>query len=84
MMKDYKSKLENKKKLLSFMENNENRMLCVWFFTLITYILLFIIIKNTFVLLFGYFVCYLIYSRLYTYLYNKLKYSLSFSKEDCK
>lgn len=66
-MKEYK-----KRKLLDFMNNKENRMLVVWFFTLITYIILFFLFRNTFVLLFSYFICYLIYSKLYDYIYNKL------------
>ena len=83
-MKEFDKKLENNKKLLGFMENGENRRLCIWFFTLITYLLLFFIIRNQFVLLFSYFICYFIYSKLYTYLYNRLKDKISFSTKDCK
>lgn len=66
-----------KKKLIDFLENNENRMLVVWFFTLVTYIVLFFLFRNTFVLLFSYFICYLIYSRLYNYILDKIKNSFS-------
>lgn len=66
-----------KKKLIDFLENNENRMLVVWFFTLVTYIVLFFLFRNTFVLLFSYFICYLIYSRLYNFILNKIKNSFS-------
>ena len=62
-----------KKKLIDFLENNENRMLVVWFFTLVTYIVLFFLFRNTFVLLFSYFICYLIYSRLYNFILDKIK-----------
>ena len=62
-----------KKKLIDFLENNENRMLVVWFFTLVTYIFLFFLFRNTFVLLFSYFICYLIYSRLYNFILDKIK-----------
>lgn len=70
-MKEFK-----KKKLVEFMENQENRMLVIWFFTLVTYVISFVLIKNTFVLLFGYFVAYLVYSRVYNLVLNKLKNSL--------
>lgn len=70
-MKEYK-----KKKLVEFMENQENRMLTIWFLTLITYVISFVLIKNTFVLLFGYFVAYLVYSRIYNLVLNKIKGSL--------
>lgn len=66
-----------KKKLIDFLENNENRMLVVWFFTLVTYIVLFFLFRNTFVLLFSYFICYLIYSRLYNFILDKIKDSFS-------
>ena len=66
-----------KKKLIDFLENNENRMLVVWFFTLVTYIVLFFLFRNTFVLLFSYFICYLIYSRLYNYILDKIKNSFN-------
>lgn len=66
-----------KKKLIDFLENNENRMLVVWFLTLVTYIVLFFLFRNTFVLLFSYFICYLIYSRLYNFMLNKIKNSFN-------
>lgn len=80
-MKDYKKKLENKKKLLKFMENVENKTLSVWFFTLISYVVLYFITKNMFVLLFGYFVFYIIFSRLYMFIYRKLKQDFSISND---
>lgn len=66
-----------KKKLLTFLENQENRMLVIWFFTLVTYVLLFFLFRNTFVLLFSYFICYLIYSRLYNWAVIKIKSSFN-------
>lgn len=66
-----------KKKLITFLENNENRMLIIWFLTLVSYVLLFFLFKNTFVPLFSYFICYLIYSRLYNFILNKIKNSFS-------
>lgn len=80
-MKEFKKKIENKKKLLKFLENGENKMLTVWFFTLVSYLLLYFITKNMFVLLFGYFIFYIIYSRFYMFLYRKIKNELSFSKK---
>ena len=65
--------VSNKKKLLEFIENSENRQLVIWFFTLITYVILMLFLKNMIVLLFGYFLCYLIYSRLYNYMLIKIK-----------
>lgn len=64
-----------KEEILKFMGNSENRMLIIWLFTIITYVFLFFLFKNTFVLLFGYFASYLIYSKLYNYIYNKIKIS---------
>ena len=72
MMKDYKKELENKQKLIKFMNNSENRMLTVCFFTLVSYLILSFITKNSFVLLFGYFVLYFLFSKLYVHLYKKL------------
>ena len=66
----------NHKKLVEFLENNENRMLIIWFLTLLSYVILFFLFKNTFVLLFSYFIFYLIYSRLYNFVLNKLEMSL--------
>ncbi len=71
-MKDYSKKLEDKKKLIKFMNNSENKILTVCFFTVISYLILTLITKNKYVLLFGYFVLYFIYSKLYVYLYKKL------------
>lgn len=69
--------VSNKRKLLEFMQNSENKQLTIWFFTLITYVIMFLFLKNMFVLLFGYFICYLIYSRIYNYALNKIKASFN-------
>lgn len=66
-----------KKKLINFLENAENKQLIVWFLTLLSYIVLFVLFHNTFVLLFGYFACFFIYSKIYNYMLKKIKYSFS-------
>ena len=68
------------KKLIDFLSNNENRMLIIWFLTLITYVILYFLFRNTFVLLFSYFICYLIYSRVYNFVLYKIK--NSFKEKD--
>lgn len=66
----------NKTKLKKFILNQENKMLLIWFCTLVTYVILFLFLKNTFVLLFGYFVFFVIYSKLFNHIENKIKKSL--------
>ena len=66
----------NNKKLIEFLENNENRVLIIYFLSILLYFLLFVLFKNTFVLLFGYFIGYLVFSKLYKIVLNKLKTSL--------
>ena len=44
-----------KKKLINFLDNIENKQLIVWFLTLCSYVILFVLFHNSFVLLFGYF-----------------------------
>ena len=86
-MKEYNKRL----KLIEFLGNKENRMLVIWFFTLISYVVLYLITKNTFVLFFSYFVLYLFFSRTYDFIFKKLtkhldeeKKVVSFSDYDCK
>lgn len=62
-----------KKKLLIFLENSENRQLIVWFLTLVSYIILFVLFKNSFVLLFGYFAFFFIYGRVYNFILQRLQ-----------
>lgn len=69
--------VSNKKKCIDFLDNNENRLLIIWFLTLITYVILYFLFRNTFVLLFSYFICYLIYSKAYNFVLNKIKNSFS-------
>lgn len=61
-----------KDKLKLFVENKENRMLTIWLFTLISYVVLLRFSVNTVVLLCAYFVFYFIYSKLYDFLYKIL------------
>ena len=65
----------NKTKLKKFILNQENKMLLIYFFTIISYILLNILFKNAIVLLCGYFFFYFIYSKLFNHIENKIKYS---------
>ena len=69
-MKDYD--LNKMLKILKFMGNTENRTLTIWFFTILAYVILILFYKNTFVLLFGYFLFFFLFSRLYNYIYTKL------------
>lgn len=66
----------NKIKLKKFILNQENKMLLICFCTIVSYVLLFLFCKNVIVLLFGYFAFYLIYSRLFNHIENKIKKSL--------
>lgn len=68
------------------MNNQENKMLTVWFFTLISYAVAYFIIRNSFVLLFSYFIFFYIYSKLYNYIYKLLqkKYNQESFSQDCK
>lgn len=65
--------VSKKKKLLEFVNNNENRQLTILFFTIVTYAILFVLFKNVFVLLFGYLICFIVYSKLFDYLVNKFR-----------
>lgn len=64
-----------KKKLINFLDNIENKQLIVWFLTLCSYVILFVLFHNSFVLLFGYFACFLVYSKLYDFMLEKIKIS---------
>lgn len=69
--------VSKKQKLIKFIDNKENRMLVIWFLTIISYCFLLALFDNFFVLLFGYFACFLIYSKLFDYFANKIKNSFS-------
>ncbi len=71
-----------KKKLLVFLENSENRQLIVWFLTLVSYVLLFVLLKNSFVLLFGYFAFFFIYGRVYNFILKRLQISFKENHAD--
>lgn len=91
-MKDYD--VNKMLKILKFMGNTENRTLIIWFFTILAYVILILFYKNTFVLLFGYFLFFFLFSKLYNYIYTKIynKYKAfivkdvdtSFSADDSK
>lgn len=63
---------ETRKKLKYFMEQQENITGIVSLLTIISYIILFCITKNIFVLLAGYSLFYVIYTKLYKHVYFKL------------
>ena len=62
-----------KKKIINFLDNLENKQLIVWFLTLCSYVFLFVLFHNSFVLLFGYFACFFIYSKIYNIVLIKIK-----------
>lgn len=66
-----------KKRLINFLDNLENKQLIVWFLTLCSYVVLFVLFHNSFVLLFGYFACYFIYSKVYNLVLNNIKRSFT-------
>ena len=66
-----------KKRLINFLDNLENKQLIVWFLTLCSYVVLFVLFHNSFVLLFGYFACYFIYSKAYNLVLNNIKRSFT-------
>lgn len=66
-----------KKRLINFLDNLENKQLIVWFLTLCSYVVFFVLFHNSFVLLFGYFACYFIYSKVYNLVLNNIKRSFT-------
>lgn len=67
--------MENKKKLKYFMEQQENMMGVVVLFTILTYAILMIFTKNFFILISGYYILYILYTKLYKYIYKKMFFS---------
>lgn len=63
---------ENRKKLKFFMEQQENMIGTVVFFSIISYLILIAITKNFIVLLSGYTIFYVLYMKLYKHIYFKL------------
>lgn len=63
---------ENRKKLKFFMEQQENMIGIVVFFSIISYLILMAITKNFIVLLSGYTIFYVLYMKIYKHIYFKL------------
>lgn len=63
---------ENRKKLKFFMEQQENMIGTVVFFSIISYLILIAITKNFIVLLSGYTIFYVVYMKIYKHIYFKL------------
>lgn len=70
--------IENKNKLKTFMEQQENMMGIVMLLSIISYLILFTITKSVVALMFGYFLFYVGYTKIYKYIYYKL------FRNDCK
>jgi len=66
----------NKNKLFKFISNGENKMLLVYFFTILFYCLTLFFIKNTWVGLFSYFLYYFGFTKLFNYIEDKVRKSL--------
>jgi len=54
------------------MNNQENKMLTVYFLTILSYIVTVSITKEFVILAFSYFFFYLIYNKLYNYVFKKI------------
>lgn len=67
-----KMSIENKMKLKKFMEQQENMFGIVTLLTLLSYLIVLNIFKNSIVILFAYMVFYICYMKLYKYVYYKL------------
>lgn len=70
MKKEYD--VEKRKKVKYFLEQQENMMGIVMLLTIISYAVLFTITKSMFVLLAGYVLFYVLYTKLYKYIYYRL------------
>lgn len=70
MMKKFN--IETRKKLKYFMEQQENMMGIVCLLSIISYLILFVITKNVFILMAGYMIFYVLYTKIYKHIYFKL------------
>lgn len=70
--------IETKKKLKIFMEQQENMMGIVMLLSLLSYFVLFTITKSVVILMCGYVLFYVGYTKIYKYVYYKL------FRNDCK
>lgn len=70
--------IENRKKLKSFMEQQENMMGIVMILSMLSYFILFTMTRSVITLMCGYVLFYVGYTKLYKYIYFKL------FRNDCK